>query len=591
MSMPSIEQILKNNPNAPTNDEYALNLARKLFPPREQRVEEALNLNFIEGTVTLAADEGENIEFCGEYTWGLLEAALNSTLISPQAKEEINVIMADSMPSLEKDKTIGHYHFKWTEASSDARDNVTEADIDATAVFLNECWNLYTTDFRQPKASLIGGKRIIDVEVYFSSGLYGSTSSFSNRIFLNSRYVVRDECRRRTTSAHELFHRVQYSYGYVTGTGGQRWWVEGSASWAQDYSYEKINDYVNRINNGLGNTDRSLLNRSYDACHYWKYLGEQLQKRSTAVTSEEQAIREVFDEYSTNGLDAKAASSTTTQNRISRDFNQFFQDWSKANYIKDLDNPYGRYEYDEDETVTTICSRTYGPYRHVTPVVNQTVTNDTFSWTSPTYAVNSYGTDYLVFNINPSVTKVSLRFEGNPTGGSGDFSTHLILIKNNRWRTIYNNSSVTERTWNLSFSAGDYDRCVLVVNGLTTGGQYELSLNACISGVWQDGYNYVWTLVQSGKDITGTVKVIGCGTYSVTGTFDGSNITLKATGSCCDFEYKGKIVDCESGSGEWTSDCGGTGSWSMKKTDASEAMAMFEREDVEMADDPATMRG
>jgi hypothetical protein len=196
-----------------------------------------------------------------------------------------------------------------------------------------------------------------------------------------------------------------------------------------------------------------------------------------------------------------------------------------------------------------------------------------------------------VFNINPSVTKVSLRFEGNPTGGSGNFSTHLILIKNNRWQTIYNNSSVTERTWNLSFSAGDYDRCVLVVNGLATGGQYEISLNACISGVWSDTFNYVWTLVQSGQDITGTVKTTNCGTYSVTGTFDGSNITLKATGSCCDFEYKGKVVDCESGSGDWTNDCGGKGAWSMKKTDASEAMAMFEMEEVEMADDPATMRG
>lgn len=591
MNMLNIDQILKDNPNAPTNDEYALNLARKLFPPREQRVEEAVNLNFIEGTVTLAADEGENIEFCGEYTWGLLEAALNSTLISPQAKEEINAIMADSMPSLEKDKTIGHYHFKWTEASSDARDNVRETDIDATANFLNECWDHYTADFQQPKAALIGGKRIIDVEVYFRSRLYGSTSSFSNRIFLNSRYVVRDECRRRTVSAHELFHRVQYTYGYVTGTAGQRWWVEGTASWAQDYAYDEVNDYVTRINGGLSKPDKSLLNRSYDGCFYWKYLGEQIRKRNAEVYHEEQALQEFMQEYSTNGLDAKAASSTITQKRISRNFNQFFQDWSKANYIKDLKNPYIRYEYDEDEIATTICGRKYGPYKHLDPLVKQTISSDTFSWTSPTYPVNAYGTDYLEFEVNPAVTKINLRFEGNPAGGSGDFSTHLILIKNNRWRRIYNNSSVNERTWNLSFTAGNYDHCVLVVNGLATGGEYEVSLNSCISGVWRDGFNYVWTLVQSGRDITGTVKVIGCGTYAVTGTFDGSNITLKAKGSCCDFEYKGKIVDCESGSGEWTNDCGGKGSWSMKKTDASEAMAMFEREEVEMADDPATMRG
>lgn len=591
MNRQNIEQILKNNPNAPTNDEYALDLARKLFPPREQRVEIERSLNFIEGRVTFAASEKENVDFCGESTRGLLDAALTSSLISSKAKEEIRAIMADSMPSLEKEKTIGHFHFKWTETSSDPRDNVTEADIDATAVFLNECWDSYTTDFRQPKAALIGGKRIIDVEVYFDPGLYGSTSSTSNTIFLNSRDVVRDECRRRTTSAHELFHRVQYAYGYVSGTGGQKWWVEATASWSQDYTYDEVNDYVTRIDSGLSNPDTSLLARSYDGCFYWKYFGEQINKRSAAVTSEEQALREFVEEYSTNGLNAKTASETVTSNRISRNFDQFFQDWSKSNYIKDLDNPGMRYEYDEDETVTTSCGRTYGPYKHVAPVVEQTISSDTFFWTSPTYSVNAYGTDYLLFHIAPAVTKLSLRFEGNPKGGSGNFSTHLILIEDNRWQTIYNHSGITERTWNLNFTAGQYDRCVLLVNGLASGGEYEISLNACISGVWQDANNYVWTLVQSGQDITGTVKTTSCGTYSVTGTFDGSNITLKATGSCCDFEYKGKIVDCESGSGEWTNDCGHKGSWSMNKTDASEAMAMFEREEVEMADDPATMRG
>ena len=586
----NLDEILKANPNAPTNDEYARELARKLFPHRDQRVEGELNLSFSEGMVTLAASDTENVDWCGESTVGLLEAALASTLVSPSAKTEIEAMIEDSMPTFEKEKTIGHFRFKWTETSTDSRDNVVEVDIDATGAFLNECWDRYTTNFRQPKADLIGGQRIINVEVYYNARLHGSTSSSTNRIFLNSKTVVSDDCRRQTTSAHELFHRVEYSYGYVTGTAGQRWWVEALGSWSQEYSYDAINDYMTRVNAGLSSPDRRLLNRSYDACHYWKYFGEQLKKRSSVVTSEEQALREFLDEYSTNGLNAKAASETTTQNRISRNFDQFFQDWSKANFIKDLDNPFTRYEYDEDEEVTTICGRTYGPYRHVTPVADETITSDNFSWTSSTFGVNAYGTDYLYFTIAPAVTKISIRFEGNPTGESGQFSTHLIMIKDNRWRIIYNNPNVTERTWNLNLTAGQYDRCVLVVNGLPTGGQYEVSINACISGVWRDAFNFVWTLVQTGSDITGTVQTGSCGTYLVTGTFNGTNITLNATGSCCDFVYTGTIDDCESGSGSWTNDCGGTGSWSMNKTDASEAMAMLEAEEIEAADDPATMR-
>lgn len=590
MNSVDINEILKANPNAPTNDEYALNFAHKLLPPKDQRIEGELDFSFSEGTVALSAEETESVEWCGEYTLGLLEAVLASTLISKNAKEEIEALMADSIPTFEKEKTIGHFHFMWTETSTDARDNVTETDIDATGVILNDCWDRYTADLRQPQAELIGGQRIIDVEVYYLSGLGGSTSSHSNKIFLNSR-VIRDECRRQTVTVHELFHRVQYSYGYVTGTGGQKWWVEGTASWSQDYFRDNINDYVNRVNSGLAEPDKSLLDRSYNACHYWKYFGEQIDKRSALVTSEVQALGDFLEEYSTNGLDAKVASGTVTQNQISRSFNKFFMDWSKANYIKDLDNPFTRYEYDEDEEVTISCLRTYGPYRHIIPTVDETIASDIFTWASPPYAVNSHGTDYLLFHIDPAVNKASIRFEGNPTGGAGQFGLHLIMIKDNRWRIIYNNySSVTERTWNLSFAPGEYDRCVLVVNGLDTGGQYEISINACVSGVWRDRYNFVWTLIQSGRDVTGTVRTTGCGTYSVIGTFDGTNITLKATGRCCDFEYKGTIVDCKEGSGSWTNDCSGTGSWSMKKTDATEALAMIEIEEVEMADDPATMR-
>ncbi len=31
-------------------------------------------------------------------------------------------------------------------------------------------------------------------------------------------------------------------------------------------------------------------------------------------------------------------------------------------------------------------------------------------------------------------------------------------------------------------------------------------------GVWRDSYNYIWTLTQSGSNITGTVDTRSCGT-------------------------------------------------------------------------------
>lgn len=587
----SLDDLLLQNPNAPTNDEYALHFARRLYAPREERDEERLLLGLAEERREFEASDDEQVEWCGEASRGLLDAVLASNLLSSEARSEINAMMEDAAPTLERTKTIGHFRFQWTETSSDARDNTNETNIDATAAVLNDCWNRYVTDFRQPQADLVGGQRILDVDVYFDASLHGSTSSQTNRIFLNSQTVVNDACRRQTTSAHELFHRVEYTYGYVTGTAGQRWWVEALGSWSQEYYAPAIDDYISRVNGGLANPSLGLFDRSYDACHYWKYLGEQLAQRSSAVGTERRAIREVLDEYSTNGLNAKAASGSVTQNRLTRSFDLFFQDWTKANYLKDLVGSGAHYDYAEDETVTTSCGRTNGPYGHVAPDSDETIASNTFNWSSGTLTINAYGTRAHHFDIASSVTDLEIRFAGNAGGGAGIYSAHLIMIKDNRWRVIYNSVSATERSWQLTLTAGQYDRCLLVINGLMTGGAYEVTVNPCISGSWRDSYGYIWTLVQTGTTISGTVVTTGCGTYSVTGTVSGGgDIVLEATGACCDFTYRGSVVDCATASGEWTNDCGGQGTWSMTKIDPSEAFEALENEPEEYADDPATMR-
>ena len=328
---------------------------------------------------------------------------------------------------------------------------------------------------------------------------------------------------------------------------------------------------------------RSLLARSYDACHYWKYLGEQIARRGGAV--EAQAIREVLDEYSRNGLDAKAASGTVTSSQLSRSFERFFQDWSKANYIKDLSNKCSHYDYAEDETSTTSCGRLYGPYRHVATETDVEITSNTFTWASGQYIANAYGTRYHKFTIGPSVTQLKVRL----VDGAGAYTIHFIMIKKDRAVVIYNNPP--EYTLDITFATGQYDRCLVVVNGLAIPGSYELGVNPRMSGVWRDSFNFVWSLTQSGGAIAGTVETRNSGTYKVSGMRDGDDLELRATGADCDFVCRGKSVgDGGSASGEWTNDCGGAGTWSMTKTktDSGGATDMLDRE--EFMEDPATMR-
>ncbi len=588
MPDPSLDELLLQNPNAPTNDHFALQFARDLLPPAEERDDDfSLSFDFAEGPAEFRALDNEGTDWCGEPTRGLLDAVMASDLLSDQARNTIGDMMEDAAPSLERSKTIGHFNFRWTETSSNLRDNTSEANIDATGLILNDCWDRFVVDFREPKAALIGGQRMVDVDVYYDGGLHGSTSSHTNRIFLNSHTVVNDDCRRKTTSAHELFHRVEYSYGYVTGTAGQRWWVEALGSWSQEYYAPEVDDYISRVNTGLGSPGNNLLGRSYDACHYWKYLGEQVSARS-AVGSETEAIREVLDEYAGNGRDAKAACDTVTTARLSRPFDRFFQDWTKANYLKDLTSPSAKYDYAEDETTTNSCGRNYGPYRVVAPVSDHKITSNQTTWSSGVQAIGTYGSRYHHFDIEPGVTEFEVRFEGNLDGGSGDYSVHVALIKDDRWKRILNSTNTTEVARHVEFDAGTYDRCVVVVNGLAAGGQYELGLNACVTGVWKDSFNFVWTLVQAGDDVSGTVTTSSCGEYAVTGTVTGNELALNASGNCCDFSYRGTVDDCASVDGDWTSECGGSGTFRMNKVDASDTDLVLD-EDEEFAEDPTNM--
>jgi hypothetical protein len=87
-----------------------------------------------------------------------------------------------------------------------------------------------------------------------------------------------------------------------------------------------------------------------------------------------------------------------------------------------------------------------------------------------------------------------------------------------------------------------------------------------------DVYDYVWHLqIVSPGSLAGTVDVISCGVWDVTGTFDSVNIQLHAVNpdpenGCTEwFTYTGTHTakQGKTASGTWTNSAGATGEWSM----------------------------
>jgi hypothetical protein len=548
LSQEVFEATFGDNTHIPRTERSIIALAEKLYPPLMHKMQPA-------------APAEEIAEDCGEEDVGVLFAALQNPAVSDSTRKMVNDIIVAAIPPLPKVKysASGHFKIYYTTNNANPIHNVTDAQIDSLATLLDSYWNSYAASFKDPKYKLVGGKKRIDVKVYYiSANTLGQTASGWDHIELNSSSCVQNACKRRTTSAHELFHRVQYAYGYVSGTANLKWIVEGTAAWSQKFTNQSYRDYMARMNSGLNSPNTALITgRSYDACHFWTYLQEQ---------ASSSAIKQVWAKYQVNGLKAKEAVGSITSARLGLNFDKFAAKWSKANYIKDLTNAItGGYDYDENAVTKTSCGVVYGPLNKV-PVIAGTINaNSNFSQNG---SVTPYGAKYHVFTLGATLKDLAVNFKG-----TGSFEVAFIGIKGNAWKSI-TNTAATTYNYKKTLTAGQWDKLAVMVMGTTTAGNYTLKVGSCIAGEWTDGY-FTWKLTENGSTITGTVEGPCGGTRAVTGTYTAPNITLKAsyTGSntnCCAFTYTGTVTDCKSISGTWKNNgCSGqTGTFSMTKSES-----------------------
>ncbi len=443
----AFQELFAANPEVPKTGQEAVQLARRLYS---------------------VAGRAEVQEECGEPIYGGLFAALSNPDISDSSRDEVDNVVDADVPPLPATYTCGHFKFFYTTSNANPDHNVTLANIQATCTVLNKAWNDYATNFKEPKHYVSGGQKLIDVKVYYlGPSLFGSTSSSQNYIELNSKSVVREPCNRQTTPVHELFHRVQYAYGYISGTANMKWAVEATAAWSQKYRASNVGDWMSRMNTGLQSPDVALINRSYDACHFWVYLGRR-------GGGERPCIKLAWQTYQTNGKNMLNAVETVVKNRIGATLtrNWFVEQWHNNNFIKDLSNATTLQDYQEDEWTRTCGGITYGPLAEV-PRTNITLNAGTNSTRNG--SVSAYGADYYVYNVGATVNKVNLDFTATVNG----FAYTVILINGAQWTGINRSLSGREDfSYTKIFTPGTVTKIAVVVGGNPTGGNYTIKANA-----------------------------------------------------------------------------------------------------------------
>ena len=386
----------EDNPHVPRTDDAVIKLAHKVFVAPE----------------LLETPKGDT---CGEFWEGTVLGALSNPHIADSTRKKVDQLMAAPLPPLPGIHDTPHFRFYYTDSDTDPKQNVTLAEVKATAAVMERAWTDYVKHFTAPKHESIGGQPRVQVRIYDLGGtLYGSTSSASNYIRVSARKVAGFRCKRESTPVHELFHRVQYASGYVSGASEKYWAVEGTAAWSQKYLAGHIGDYLSRFGSAMASPDKSLFSRKYDAITLWLHLGR--------WTGDERAgVALLWKNFSANHKKYRYALApsldATVQTLVGRnvDHEWLIEQWSLATLTRDAPNASFTQTFEEQGMVRRCDHKIYGPVPGT-------------KWTKvialkpgqPAQVpgqVTPYGSDYLMINLDPAVKKVELLMEGDAGHG------------------------------------------------------------------------------------------------------------------------------------------------------------------------------
>jgi hypothetical protein len=178
-----------------------------------------------------------------------------------------------NMPAFEQCCNTDHFILKWTNRSRHSRDNIQDPQIvKDTAEYLEEAWAKYTKLFgRHPYTA--PGKDKIEV-VFWDIDGYGVSDPPDGPIQFSSDAWTRMKTIRKPTSAHELFHKLQYAYGYKTTWRPQKpyqWFTEGTAAWSEAFVWGMVSRDC-KVDTLFKDTSLDLYEADYTAMPFWIYF-------------------------------------------------------------------------------------------------------------------------------------------------------------------------------------------------------------------------------------------------------------------------------------------------------------------------------
>ncbi len=177
------------------------------------------------------------------------------------------------MPALENWLETEHFVLRWTNHSRHLKDNIADpAIIEETSRYLEIAWNKYVDMFGRKPYTAPGHDKVL--VVFRDIDCYGLADPPDGPIQFNSCAWVKKPGIRQPTSAHELFHKIQYAFGYKTQWRPEKpylWFTEGTAAWSEVFVWGRVSRTC-KVDTIFRNTKLDLYEADDMAMPFWIYF-------------------------------------------------------------------------------------------------------------------------------------------------------------------------------------------------------------------------------------------------------------------------------------------------------------------------------
>lgn len=408
-------------------------------------------------------------EECAESVYSQFNMGLQNPFLTARQRQTIESDIDADMPAFEQTKDTTHFTLHWTDSSAEAADNIDdETIIDDTGDYLETAWDKYNSIFGRAPYVPTGSTKI---DVYFYDINAIGATSLDGGIDLDSTWWKDTPGIRQPTSAHELFHRLQYEFGYRrlhTPSGNYKWFSEGTASWAEVFVWNRVSkDY--KMNTIFDTPDSNLLTASYSALPFWIFFDTRQRDDPDDIP-----LVRMLQEYEIDGDIVRSANDTIVD------------DWPPNNVYNQLDSLFALFARERRMGAWEQTPTGGHPYRDIldsdgnviTPTVQVLDVNlslgDTYVVTT---AVNPLASDYFHFILDPNTAGKTLAISVD--GSSlGDFSFYTIWEKDGSFkRAMFPMVGSDDHAFSESIDLDFANALVMIVSGRMKGGSYDLNAN------------------------------------------------------------------------------------------------------------------